>query len=68
MAEDSVIDYVILHELAHLIELNHSPRFWAIIGKLMPDYRERRKKLNDTQKRLNMENWDNPFSHIPIIP
>ena len=36
------IDYVVLHEVAHLIELNHSKKFWAIIEKHMPDYRERK--------------------------
>ena len=39
------IDYVIVHELAHLTEMNHSPRFWAIVGKYMPDYKERKKLL-----------------------
>ena len=34
----SVIDYVIAHELSHLRELNHSPRFWATLASVMPDY------------------------------
>ena len=42
---DSVRDYVVVHELAHRIEMNHSPRFYAVIERFMPDYRERRKKL-----------------------
>jgi predicted metal-dependent hydrolase len=32
------IEYVIAHELAHLIEMNHSPRFWSLLETLMPDY------------------------------
>ena len=39
------IDYVIVHELAHIREHNHSPRFWAIVAAYMPDYRERKKLL-----------------------
>ena len=34
----SVIDYVVAHELSHLCELNHSPRFWATLASVMPDY------------------------------
>lgn len=36
-----VLDYVIIHELAHLKEMNHSPRFWNIVRKVMPDYLEK---------------------------
>ena len=39
------IDYVVLHEIAHLKELNHSKRFWAIVEKHMPDYKERKRIL-----------------------
>lgn len=39
------IDYVIVHELAHIKELNHSKKFWAIVASIMPDYKERQKIL-----------------------
>ena len=41
-APGKIIDYVIMHELAHLKEHNHSKRFWELLGSAMPDYRERR--------------------------
>lgn len=41
----ATIDYVVAHELAHLREMNHSPRFWAIVGELMPDYERARSQL-----------------------
>lgn len=40
-----IIDYVIIHELCHLIELNHSKRFWNLVGDVIPDYHELRKEL-----------------------
>ena len=39
------MEYVVVHELAHLVEMNHSGAFYAIIEKYMPDYKERRKLL-----------------------
>jgi predicted metal-dependent hydrolase len=47
--EDDLIDYVLLHELAHTVEKNHGPRFWALLESCMPNAREVRKKLR-TQK------------------
>ena len=38
-------EYVVVHELAHLCEMNHSARFYAIIERYMPDYKERKKLL-----------------------
>jgi predicted metal-dependent hydrolase len=41
------IDYVIAHELAHLREMNHSPRFWALVASVFPDYAAARKVLRE---------------------
>jgi len=40
LAPDSVVDYVIVHELAHLFEMNHSTRFWKLVADAMPDYKK----------------------------
>ncbi|UFS72659.1 M48 family metallopeptidase [Geomonas sp. RF6] len=45
-APKDCIDYVIMHELCHFAEKHHGPRFWALLGRLMPEYEERRAKLN----------------------
>ncbi len=44
-APDEVQDYVIIHELAHLIELNHSDKFWKLVSDAMPDYDTKEKWL-----------------------
>ena len=40
-----IIDYVIAHEVAHLAQMNHGPRFWATLEKILPDYRAARDEL-----------------------
>lgn len=40
------IDYVIIHELCHFKEKHHGPKFWRLLNRLMPDFEERKKKLN----------------------
>lgn len=45
-APKECIEYVIMHEFAHFVHPDHSPKFHALMDKLMPDWRERRSKLN----------------------
>lgn len=44
-APKEVIDYVIMHELAHLVHMNHSERFWAYVEHVLPDFQAHRKWL-----------------------
>ena len=41
----NLVDYVVAHELSHLIEMNHSPAFWQTVGRVYPDYLTARKQL-----------------------
>jgi predicted metal-dependent hydrolase len=41
------VDYVLIHELAHLVHHDHSPRFWKVVEQAMPDYRTHEKHLTD---------------------
>ena len=45
-------DYVIAHEVAHLLEMNHSPRFWTVVGALYPDWKAARSELKQRATSL----------------
>ena len=53
-APPHIINYVICHELAHLKEMNHSARFWAIVESLYPDYKQAEKALKTLSSQLHV--------------
>jgi len=42
---DPLAEYIVVHELCHLVEFNHSPIFWNLVAQTVPDYKERRREL-----------------------
>lgn len=50
MASNEAIDYVVIHELAHLQEMNHSPNFWNLVGRYCPEYPLRKQELKALQQ------------------
>lgn len=53
MAPAGVLDYVVVHELAHRKEMNHSKAFWSVVEETMPDYRKYRNWLEDNGRVLH---------------
>ncbi|MDR2636776.1 MAG: M48 family metallopeptidase [Zoogloeaceae bacterium] len=49
-----LIDYVVAHELAHLREMNHGPRFWAVVARLYPEWQQARTEIRRLQPTLPM--------------
>jgi hypothetical protein len=47
LAPHDVLDYVVVHEICHLVELNHGAQFWKLVEKRRPSYRESRQWLDD---------------------
>ena len=52
LVPEDVLDYVIVHELCHRKEMNHSPRFWAEVARVLPDYRVSRQWLKTRGQEL----------------
>ncbi len=50
MAPQKVIDYVVIHEMCHMVHMNHDRSFWRLVGKIMPDYKEQ-------EYWLALSNW-----------
>lgn len=53
MAPPAVLDYVAAHEVAHLVELNHSPAYWAVVSRICPDWQGHRSWLHDQGSALH---------------
>ena len=52
MLEPTLVDYVIVHELAHLTVRNHSDEYWQLVNRVIPDAQERRRNLRDVGRAL----------------
>ena len=51
LAPEAVLDYVVWHEVCHLEVMDHSPRFWALLARRCPDYREHAAGCAGTARR-----------------
>lgn len=54
LAPPQVLDYIVVHELCHLKQLNHSKQFWMEVEKVMPDYKKAKQWLRDNEAQLNL--------------
>ena len=52
MLEPDLIDYLVVHELAHVTVRNHSKRFWDLVAYHLPDVKERRQRLREVERLL----------------
>ena len=54
LAPMTIVDYIVVHEMAHLIEPNHTPEFWELVGRILPDYERRKEWLKVHGRELDI--------------
>jgi len=50
----TIVDYIVVHEMVHLIEPNHTPKFWDLVGSIIPDYEQRKGWLKVNGRHLDI--------------
>jgi len=68
MAPPAVLDYVAAHEVAHLVEMNHSPAFWAVVARLYPNWQVQRDWLKQNGAALQAVRFDAPHPALAKAP
>lgn len=58
LTPEACLDYVVVHELCHMKEHNHSPAFWRQVEQVLPDYAERRQLLAVYGRQLALQDWE----------
>ena len=70
LAPPYVLNYLAIHEVCHLVEMNHSPRFWRLVDKLCPDTERAKRWLdangNDLHRYGLLDKADQPRARVPI--
>lgn len=54
MAPSPVLDYIVVHEMCHMVHMNHSKAFWDLVASIMPDYQERKEWLKKHGVRMDL--------------
>jgi predicted metal-dependent hydrolase len=54
MAPPGIVDYIVVHELCHLIQRDHSRKFWDLVGSILPDFKKRKKWLKENGLKLEI--------------
>ena len=68
MAPMSIVDYVLVHELAHLKYLDHSPEYWRFVRSILPDYEQRKEWLRINGPTLLLKNEKKyTFTSVPLF-
>ncbi len=57
LAHPDAVDYVVVHELAHIRQHNHSAAFWQLVKRVLPDYKRREEILKELHRQLAVQNW-----------